>query len=171
LENATLFIKDKETDQHLTSVDLSEDDVYISAIGSISKNGFKEIVIVGSCIIHIKVLEEALAQHWLKVLRREAIKSLSQKNKSSENVTLNQIFDQFHDLYEDEEEESARVTLLSPRTDAIHEKIKMVAPPMNIVILVVGTRGDVQPFGFLGMELQKHGHRVRLGEIIIHISL
>ncbi|KAH8879710.1 sterol glucosyltransferase [Thozetella sp. PMI_491] len=41
------------------------------------------------------------------------------------------------------------------------------APPisvvkLNIVIQVVGSRGDVQPFVALGNELQKHGHRVRL---------
>lgn len=163
LEEGKLMVKVKETDQVLTIVDLSEDEVYISAIGSIPKNGFKEIVIVGTTIIHIKVTEESLAQHWLKVLRREAIKSLSTKNSNSnENVTLNQIFDQFHDLYEDDDEDSQHAVLLSPRNDEIHEKISMVAPPLNIVILVVGTRGDVQPFGFLGMELQKHGHRVRL---------
>lgn len=34
--------------------------------------------------------------------------------------------------------------------------------PMNIVIQVVGSRGDVQPFVALGNELQKSGHRVRL---------
>lgn len=33
---------------------------------------------------------------------------------------------------------------------------------MNIVIQVVGSRGDVQPFIALGNELQKYGHRVRL---------
>ncbi|KAB8227669.1 uncharacterized protein BDW43DRAFT_293587 [Aspergillus alliaceus] len=33
---------------------------------------------------------------------------------------------------------------------------------LNIVIHVVGSRGDVQPFIALGNELQKHGHRVRL---------
>lgn len=34
--------------------------------------------------------------------------------------------------------------------------------PLNIVIQVVGSRGDVQPFVALGNELQKYGHRVRL---------
>ena len=34
--------------------------------------------------------------------------------------------------------------------------------PINIVIQVVGSRGDVQPFIALGNELQRHGHRVRL---------
>ncbi|OQD83914.1 hypothetical protein PENSOL_c136G07326 [Penicillium solitum] len=33
---------------------------------------------------------------------------------------------------------------------------------LNIVIQVVGSRGDVQPFVALGKALQKHGHRVRL---------
>lgn len=36
-------------------------------------------------------------------------------------------------------------------------------PPMFIVILVVGTRGDVQPFVYLGLELQRRGHTVRIG--------
>lgn len=36
------------------------------------------------------------------------------------------------------------------------------APVMSIVILVVGTRGDMQPFVFLGQALQQYGHRVRL---------
>ncbi|KAH8894214.1 sterol glucosyltransferase [Thozetella sp. PMI_491] len=33
---------------------------------------------------------------------------------------------------------------------------------LNVVIQVVGSRGDVQPFIALGNELQTHGHRVRL---------
>lgn len=36
-------------------------------------------------------------------------------------------------------------------------------PPLNVVIHVVGSRGDVQPFVALGQVLQKtYGHRVRL---------
>ncbi|KAJ6125519.1 hypothetical protein N7471_012836 [Penicillium samsonianum] len=34
--------------------------------------------------------------------------------------------------------------------------------PLNIVIQIVGSRGDVQPFVALGTELQKIGHRVRI---------
>jgi hypothetical protein len=34
--------------------------------------------------------------------------------------------------------------------------------PLNVVIQVVGSRGDVQPFIALGKELQRYGHRVRL---------
>lgn len=33
---------------------------------------------------------------------------------------------------------------------------------LNIVIQIVGSRGDVQPFIALGNQLQKYGHRVRL---------
>lgn len=36
------------------------------------------------------------------------------------------------------------------------------SPPLNIVIQIVGSRGDVQPFIALGNELQRSGHRVRL---------
>ncbi|XP_058101283.1 sterol 3-beta-glucosyltransferase UGT80A2-like isoform X2 [Magnolia sinica] len=35
-------------------------------------------------------------------------------------------------------------------------------PPLQIAMLIVGTRGDVQPFVAIGKRLQDHGHRVRL---------
>ncbi|XP_050205937.1 sterol 3-beta-glucosyltransferase UGT80A2 isoform X2 [Mercurialis annua] len=35
-------------------------------------------------------------------------------------------------------------------------------PPLQIVVLIVGTRGDVQPFVAIGKRLQDFGHRVRL---------
>ncbi|GMG99898.1 hypothetical protein Nepgr_001738 [Nepenthes gracilis] len=35
-------------------------------------------------------------------------------------------------------------------------------PPLQIVMLIVGTRGDVQPFVAIGRRLQEYGHRVRL---------
>lgn len=40
---------------------------------------------------------------------------------------------------------------------------KLPPPPMNIVVQIVGSRGDVQPFVALGQVLkQTYGHRVRL---------
>lgn len=33
---------------------------------------------------------------------------------------------------------------------------------LNIVIQVIGSRGDIQPFVALGKELKAHGHRIRL---------
>jgi UDP:flavonoid glycosyltransferase YjiC (YdhE family) len=48
-------------------------------------------------------------------------------------------------------------------TDAIIIGVSDTFPiKLNIVIQVVGSRGDVQPFVALGHELRKHGHRVRL---------
>ena len=46
-----------------------------------------------------------------------------------------------------------------PPTYSLHESWTI---PMNIVLQVVGSRGDVQPFVALGNELQKYGHRIRL---------
>ncbi|KAL2135950.1 hypothetical protein VTI74DRAFT_6178 [Chaetomium olivicolor] len=42
------------------------------------------------------------------------------------------------------------------------DDLSSLPPRLNIVIQVVGSRGDVQPFVALGVALQKHGHRVRL---------
>ena len=39
---------------------------------------------------------------------------------------------------------------------------RRVQAPLNVVIQIVGSRGDVQPFISIGKELRKHGHRVRL---------
>ncbi|KAJ1305710.1 hypothetical protein OPQ81_010445 [Rhizoctonia solani] len=36
------------------------------------------------------------------------------------------------------------------------------APPMNVNIMIVGSRGDVQPYIALGKQLRQHGHTVRL---------
>ncbi|EAU32050.1 predicted protein [Aspergillus terreus NIH2624] len=50
------------------------------------------------------------------------------------------------------------------RPSAIHatEEKEHFPLRLNIVIQVVGSQGDVQPFVILGKELKKHGHRVRL---------
>ena len=40
---------------------------------------------------------------------------------------------------------------------------QLPVPPMNVVIQIVGSRGDVQPYVALGQVLKKkYGHRVRL---------
>lgn len=35
-------------------------------------------------------------------------------------------------------------------------------PKLNIVVMVIGSRGDIQPFLKLGKNLQEYGHRVRI---------
>ncbi|CAF2239312.1 unnamed protein product [Rotaria magnacalcarata] len=44
-------------------------------------------------------------------------------------------------------------------------------PRLNIVIQVVGTRGDVQPLIAYGLELTKHNHRVRIATHATHKDL
>ncbi|XWS58811.1 hypothetical protein CRYUN_Cryun08bG0065700 [Craigia yunnanensis] len=50
------------------------------------------------------------------------------------------------------------------RTGAVYNEApeKEHIPPLQIVMLIVGTRGDVQPFVAIGKHLQADGHRVRL---------
>ncbi|KAL6406718.1 hypothetical protein AUP68_09521 [Ilyonectria robusta] len=59
--------------------------------------------------------------------------------------------------YEDDSEAPPYEYITPRNPDSEPFRIKL-----NIVIQVVGSRGDVQPFIALGTELQKHGHRVRL---------
>ena len=62
-----------------------------------------------------------------------------------------------NDLNDDLDE---KPTLESNNSNII--KYQIPAPILNIVILVVGTRGDVQPFVNLGLELKGRGHTVRI---------
>ncbi|KAJ3086422.1 hypothetical protein HK102_013167, partial [Quaeritorhiza haematococci] len=65
---------------------------------------------------------------------------------------------------EDEEEEDAKLAKAAHRLSKISiDNYKPgVVPRLSIVIMIVGSRGDVQPFLALGQELLKHGHRIRL---------
>lgn len=59
-------------------------------------------------------------------------------------------------------------TLLSPEDNApppftpLSGNAAGVTPALNIVIQIVGSRGDVQPFLSLGLALKHSGHRVRI---------
>jgi hypothetical protein len=55
-------------------------------------------------------------------------------------------------------------TPLTPADSSSYQDSKLIdIPPLNIVIHVVGSRGDVQPFVAVGQVLKnKYGHRVRL---------
>ncbi|KAL5725206.1 sterol 3beta-glucosyltransferase [Ranunculus cassubicifolius] len=50
----------------------------------------------------------------------------------------------------------------APWDDTLESVDLQYVPPLQIVILIVGTRGDVQPFIAIGKRLQDYGHRVRL---------
>lgn len=48
------------------------------------------------------------------------------------------------------------------REYAIDKKDWSEAPPMSVVIMIVGSRGDVQPFIALGKKLKEYGHTIRI---------
>ncbi|KAI3570749.1 hypothetical protein IWW34DRAFT_902804 [Fusarium oxysporum f. sp. albedinis] len=65
-------------------------------------------------------------------------------------------------LYQTPPEKYEQPETPAPEYSEFESKYKSWATKLNIVIQVVGSRGDVQPFIALGNELQRHGHRVRL---------
>ena len=73
------------------------------------------------------------------------------------------LFSAFRHLYDSDGSHSGPPPLNTPEPTPIERlALSVPVPPMNIVILVVGTRGDVQPFVYFGQALQRKGHRVRL---------
>ncbi|XP_068663802.1 sterol 3-beta-glucosyltransferase UGT80A2-like isoform X1 [Aristolochia californica] len=65
------------------------------------------------------------------------------------------------------ESESLQVGPEDIHSEAVDEELLdlpdiQYIPPLQIVMLIVGTRGDVQPFIAIGKRLQDYGHRVRL---------
>lgn len=73
------------------------------------------------------------------------------------NSKLAQVFAKLIEASEDEEP-----TIEPPPAYSTISDQEAWSLPLNIVIQVVGSRGDVQPFLALGNELQRSGHRVRL---------
>ncbi|KAM6507176.1 hypothetical protein FALCPG4_018558 [Fusarium falciforme] len=65
-------------------------------------------------------------------------------------------------LYQTPPEKQERPETPSPEYSETKPQTQSWATKLNIVIQVMGSRGDVQPFIALGNELQRHGHRVRL---------
>ena len=72
-------------------------------------------------------------------------------------------------------EKNRRLSLIAPRLlaeEKLDMPIEMLAlldrehyddpPRLNIVIQIIGSRGDIQPFIALGKELKKYGHFVRV---------
>ena len=62
------------------------------------------------------------------------------------------------------EDSSKRRNLLTrlSTVKAVPSAGKKSIPKLNIVIMVIGSRGDIQPFLKLGKLLKEHGHRVRI---------
>lgn len=77
------------------------------------------------------------------------------------NAALAKQLEEIH-LSRIEEEPSLPATPAPPYLDQSGKPF-VLPPPLNIVIQVVGSRGDVQPFVALGLVLKNtYGHRIRL---------
>jgi len=82
-------------------------------------------------------------------------------------IDLNRSITMDDDDSDDEEGENENGTELN-MSDFVHidspkSRPACIPPPsLNILILVVGTRGDVAPFVAMGLKLKEAGHRVRI---------
>ncbi|OQD69774.1 hypothetical protein PENPOL_c002G10595 [Penicillium polonicum] len=69
---------------------------------------------------------------------------------------------EYSELPTQDAESTIRPDRVSGHFEPSQQPTKGWVAKLNIVIQVVGSRGDVQPFIALGNELQRYGHRVRL---------
>ena len=113
-------------------------------------------------------LEEETLQ-WYHYIHDEII---IMRSKQLQGTTrgLDMLLNMIDTIKEEDEDENENKENKNNFTRQIQEsKVKVmemhdtIQPPrMKIVILVVGTRGDVQPFVNLGLELKSRGHLVRV---------
>lgn len=110
---------------------------------------------------------------WYRFIQEEIV-ILKSKLIQGQSRGIDHLMDMFGSLETNPTaEETAVAAEVSPThvssrpTDASREKVYQfhdtISPPkMKIVILVVGTRGDVQPFVNLALEFKSRGHVVRI---------
>ncbi|GAX79661.1 hypothetical protein CEUSTIGMA_g7102.t1 [Chlamydomonas eustigma] len=64
---------------------------------------------------------------------------------------------------ESHEFECANFQMMPDRSRSIrHASVEGRLQPISILLLVVGTRGDIQPFIGIGLKLKEYGHRIRI---------
>jgi hypothetical protein len=79
------------------------------------------------------------------------------------NININSKTDRLNRFLPKEEDVQPEKLKLDPAFFPDRDRTGFRDPPvMNIVIQIVGSRGDVQPFIALGNHLQRYGHRVRI---------
>lgn len=66
---------------------------------------------------------------------------------------------------------AAEAAALPAPTDVSFVPPPVPIPRMSVVLMVVGTRGDIQPFVALGKLLKANGHRVRLATHVLYRPL
>ena len=114
---------------------------------------FTVFVIIGNnhCI-KMKTENEEEANNLLNIVRYQIMMSV--ENESMFTSKILEMTEQFHTPVDDDSDILSAPNAL--------KKSNIDPPLLTIVILVVGTRGDVQPFIYLGQHLKRDGHRVRL---------
>lgn len=129
---------------------------------------FKSTVFIFVAIeTHMIIIQSAMhdIHLWCTMFHASVhIEKSGQEHRSFESIS--NFFSHFRHIYDSDNSAEAAPPKESPRVDGTSAIAKVVMslspPPMNIAILVVGTRGDVQPFVYFGQALQRKGHRVRL---------
>uniref|UniRef100_A0A7S4NXG8 Glycosyltransferase family 28 N-terminal domain-containing protein n=1 Tax=Paramoeba aestuarina TaxID=180227 RepID=A0A7S4NXG8_9EUKA len=88
----------------------------------------------------------------------EAARQISMLHGDDGRLNFSQM--NLDDMPEDDDMEEVELLDVNDFSAANTDESRV--PLMNVAILIVGSRGDVQPFVALGKELRKFGHRVRL---------
>jgi hypothetical protein len=79
------------------------------------------------------------------------------------NISINSKTESLRRFLPSDEDVEPRKLKLDPAFFPDRDEKDFMNPPrMNIVVQIIGSRGDVQPFIALGKQLQGYGHRVRI---------
>jgi hypothetical protein len=115
------------------------------------------LVVIGETLC-LKATSENESELWSKSIRLQ-IAQRQARYLSIENLSTS-----FFSLFKEQEIPTDDEDIcVEPDFSSLVDVANVISPPkMSVVILVVGTRGDVQPFVYLGQALQRDGHRVRL---------
>ncbi|KAI9325921.1 hypothetical protein DFJ73DRAFT_801603 [Zopfochytrium polystomum] len=97
-----------------------------------------------------------LPSRYSKLQRRDSIISMTINNEGRVDLDIDP------NTYSPRTEEDVLPSLVPRRSLLASGQFSKAIPRLNIVIQIVGSRGDVQPFIGLGKELKAYGHRVRL---------
>ena len=146
--------------QQICHLDLSE----ASSVNVYSENGVWGLRIsMVATRLTLMASSEQQANVWLQYVHQEMLQAGRSSNGSSHELSSRFVsyIRSLHQALPDDIEQDSNGPL-EMQGSAPTPKSLLEPPPMNIVILVVGTRGDVQPFVYLGQGLRKHGHRVRV---------
>lgn len=155
LENESIVVFDEGKVESTLSIPLSEVP-HILKIVEESNEKVSTLCVTGTSKSFWVRMNAKYEESWVNRLREEMIKrSVSKESDLSKG--LKNMIDQFSEMIDANVIPDAVAVPLDNGAN-----LAITPPPMNIVILVVGTRGDVQPFAYLGQALQNDGHRVRL---------